>query len=259
MKPFHIIYGLFIVTETILLLLPLPETLKLFLAGSLLLILLLILALGASRINSQMFVHTVCRRDQTGTRESLNQVALTFDDGPHPTRSRQIMELLERYHCKATFFLTGVKVEGNEKLVREMVDLGHLIGNHSYSHSNHFPLFSGSRIAKEIDRTNRLLEEVTDRPVRYFRPPFGVTNPNVSRGLKGLGMEVIGWSIRSMDTRSEPPEKVVDRIMRQIGGGDIILLHETSDHILEILEQLLPAIQQRGLVFVPVDRLLDNR
>ncbi|MEN8157063.1 MAG: polysaccharide deacetylase family protein [Bacteroidota bacterium] len=246
-------------TEAILLLLPLPGRLNLFLAGSVLLILLLILARGASRINSQIFVRTLCRSDQTGSQESLDQVALTFDDGPHPDRSRMIMELLERYRCKATFFLTGAKVEGNEKLVREMVDLGHLIGNHSYSHSNLFPLFRSSRIAEEIGRTNRLLEEVTNRPVRYFRPPFGVTNPNISRGLKGLGVEVIGWSIRSMDTRNEPPEKVVGRIMRQIRGGDIILLHETSDHILEILEQLLPAIRQRGLDSVPVDQLLSGR
>jgi len=139
-----------------------------------------------------------------------------------------------------------------------MVTDGHSIGNHSHSHSNFFPLFSTARIRNEIQETNCILEKISGRPVRFFRPPFGVTNPNIAGGINGLGMEVAGWSIRSFDTRNEPAEKVVQRIMKKIGGGQVILLHETSAHILEILQELLPAIGRQGLSCVTLDKLLDG-
>jgi peptidoglycan/xylan/chitin deacetylase (PgdA/CDA1 family) len=250
---YRIITGVFALMAVVLFILPFTGTMRIFLLCLILIALAALLVWGASRICSGIFIRAVCR----GERGS-NLVALTFDDGPHPFRSRQIMDLLHKFNGKASFFLTGVELEGNEGIVQEMAMEGHTVGNHSFSHSNLFPLFSGRRIAGEIIETNRLIEGITGRQVHFFRPPFGVTNPNIYRGLKGLNMRTIGWSIRSFDTRNERPEKVVSRILKRLGGGDIVLLHETSEHILEILEQILKDMKARGLDGVSLDRLLQG-
>ncbi|MFH0756132.1 MAG: polysaccharide deacetylase family protein [Bacteroidota bacterium] len=251
MKGFYYITGLFILAGTVLFLISMPWTLKLCFLGSTLLVLLAILAYGAYRIDSQMFVRTICAGNRSG-----KLVAISFDDGPHHTRSAGIMEILDRFNCKATFFLTGSKLKGNEDVVKAMVAKGHTVGNHSFSHSNLFPLLGSDQISLEIRETNRLLEDITGESVRYFRPPFGVTNPRIYRGLRGLDMQVTGWSIRSLDTRNEEAEVVVGRIMKKVRGGDIILLHETSEYILNILEQLLPLLSQRELACVNLDQFL---
>jgi peptidoglycan/xylan/chitin deacetylase (PgdA/CDA1 family) len=189
----------------------------------------------------------------------VNRVALTFDDGPHPVQSRVIMELLEQHGCPSSFFLTGSKIAAHENIIREMAARGHTLGNHSFSHSSRFPLMAPKRIAAEIKETNRLLEQAGGHPVRFFRPPFGVTNPRIHRGLQGQELVVVGWSIRSYDTCKGSPEKVVARIMERVRGGDIILLHETSDHIAEILELLLPQLRNKGLECVSLETLLGDR
>ena len=123
-------------------------------------------------------------------------------------------------------------------------------------HSNLFPVYSGKRISEEIEKTNDILEGITTHKVKYFRPPFGVTNPRIYRGLRGSGLKVIGWNIRSLDTRIENPDSVVRRITKRLQAGDIILLHDSSDHIAEILEQLMHISKQKGLKCVSLDTLL---
>ena len=252
MGRFYITTGIYVLIAATLFLIPISVTTRLALLFTGLLSLLAVLFYGASRISSQFFVPSTCKGDRAS-----NQVAVTFDDGPHPARTLEIMETLERFNCKASFFFTGAKVAGNENVVKALAAGGHSIGNHSFSHSGLFPLFRGKAISGEIRETNRILEGITGNPVKYFRPPFGVTNPNIHRGLHGSGLQVIGWSIRSFDTRNEEAEKVIRRITRKLRGGDIILLHETSDHILQVLEQLLPVIDRRGLKCVSLDRLLE--
>ncbi len=251
MSRFYTIIGLFILAGAGLFFIPMSWELRIWLLVAGLLLLLAILAYGASHIDSQLFVPSICAGSRAGSK-----IAITFDDGPHPLHSVEIMEMLDRFGCKATFFLTGSKLDGNREVVKKMIAEGHTVGNHSYSHSNMFPLFRSKKISREIEKTNRLLQDITAAPIRYFRPPFGVTNPRIYRGLRGLDMQVTGWSIRSFDTRNEEAEKVVGRIMKKVRGGDIILLHETSDHILQILEQLLPLLQQRNLSCVNLDLLL---
>jgi peptidoglycan/xylan/chitin deacetylase (PgdA/CDA1 family) len=212
-----------------------------------------VIVLGSSRISSGMFVHAICRGDP-----GRHQVAITFDDGPDPVRSPEILEILRRHNCQATFFLTGEKVTGNESIVRDMATAGHTIGNHSFSHSSFFPFFSAGNIAGEILATNQAIEGITGRKVLYFRPPFGVTNPNISRGLRGLEMKVAGWSIRSYDTCNESAEVVLRRISGKLRGGAIILLHETPENVPEILEQLLQILEYRGLEAVSLDTLLNT-
>ena len=250
MRRFYITIGIFVLVTATIFLVPISTLTRWILLASDILLLLMVIAYGASRISSGFFVPAFCKGDPAD-----NQVAITFDDGPHPVRTGEILEILNRFNCRASFFLTGKQVEGNEHIVAELAGAGHSIGNHSFSHSNFFPLYSGRRISREIEDTNQLLEKITGKKVSYFRPPFGVTNPNVAKGLKGLNMQVVGWSIRSFDTRNEKPGRVIRRINGKLGGGEIILLHETSDNILQILEQLLPSIGRMGLQCANLDQM----
>jgi peptidoglycan/xylan/chitin deacetylase (PgdA/CDA1 family) len=242
MKKFYLITGVLVAAMVVLLLLPVTGTVLWTAGGVLVLAWLAALAIGASFIGSQMFVRTVCRGGQ-----EQGTIALTFDDGPDPVKTARILDMLEENGCRASFFLIGGKMKNNAGLVRRMAENGHTIGIHSFSHSSLFPVMSGSRIRDEILASKSLVKEITGREAKFFRPPFGVTNPRIFRGLKGTAMVVAGWSIRSMDTRGEEATKVVNRIMRKAGRGEIILLHDTSPHILEILELLLPAIREKRL------------
>jgi peptidoglycan/xylan/chitin deacetylase (PgdA/CDA1 family) len=231
---FYIITGIFAGFAAVILLLPLPGLTHFYLLCIDLITFILVIAFGSSRISSGMFIRAICKGDP-----GRYQVAITFDDGPDPVRSPEILEILQRHNCQASFLKAG-----------------HTIGNHSFSHSTLFPFFSARNIAGEILSTNQVIERLTGRKVLYFRPPFGVTNPNISRGLRGLEMKVVGWSIRSYDTRNESEEVVLRRISGRLKGGAIILLHETSEKILEILEQLLQLLEYRGLEAVSLDVLL---
>lgn len=250
MKRFYIITALFAGLLILVIFLPYLEPLRFPLLILLLFIYSLILIYGAASISSQLFLRASCRGDKTS-----GKLAITFDDGPHGQRSLEILDLLQKQSCRASFFIIGNKAERSPEIVVKMKKEGHLVGNHSYSHSSFFPFYRRSRISKELERTNRILEAAGSGPIRFFRPPFGVTNPNIARGLNTSGLEVAGWSIRSFDTRNQPAEKVVGKIIKRMGGGEVILLHESSDHILEILEQLLPAIKAAGLECVRLDEM----
>jgi peptidoglycan/xylan/chitin deacetylase (PgdA/CDA1 family) len=168
------------------------------------------------------------------------------------------LEILQKYDCSASFFIIGKKTENNEDIVRDMFAAGHSIGNHSYEHSNLFPLLSGKKITEDIAKTSDILQGITGTKVKYFRPPFGVTNPRIYRGLRGSDLKVIGWSVRSFDTKNEEAGTVVKRITRRLKGGDIILLHDTSDHILDILEKFMQEIEKSDLRPVALDTLFED-
>lgn len=250
MKAFHISTALFAALIFVILLVSGMESFRWFVLILPLSVYALLLVYGASQISSQFFLPALCKGDS-----GSKSVALSFDDGPAGQRSEEILKILEKHECKASFFLTGIRARARPDIVREILKQGHLIGNHSYSHSNFFPMFRSSRIRKELELTNHILKNAGVGEVRYFRPPFGVTNPNVAGGLQSTGMVVAGWSIRSFDTRNEAAEKVVGRILKKMKGGDVILLHETSNNIIEILELLLPAISEQGLSCVTLDQL----
>ena len=232
---------------------PLSDPVKYCLIIIVLIALLAILTIGASWIKSQLYVRSICKGDP-----ERNMIAITFDDGPDTTNTPEILKILQKYDCKASFFVIGKKAENNEDIVMDTFTEGHTIGNHSYKHSNLFPIFSGKRISEEIVRTNNILEGITANKVKYFRPPFGVTNPRIYRGLRGLDLKVIGWNIRSLDTRIENPESVVQSISKRLRAVDIILLHDSSDHIAEMLEQLLQISRQKGLKCVSLDTFLER-
>lgn len=188
---------------------------------------------------------------------SKNYISITFDDGPNPEFTPTVLSLLKKHNAKATFFLIGKNAEIYPDIVRQIIAEGHSIGNHSYSHSKNFGFFSTEKVAKEIQGANSVLSEITGKKLKMFRPPFGVTNPNIKKALRKTLQKSIGWSKRSLDTTSLSEEKILKKITTNLEKGDIILLHDSSAKTIIVLEQLLLFLQSHELQSVPVERLLE--
>lgn len=186
-----------------------------------------------------------------------NWVAITFDDGPHPEFTLQVLKLLHRYNARATFFCIGREVAKHPDILKKIIAEGHTIGNHTYTHSKNFGFFSTDKITGELQRTKDTIQHLTGLNVNLYRPAFGVTNPNISKAVSLLGLTAIGWSIRSLDTTNRSKKSVLHRITRRLKQGDIILLHDTSAKTVEVLEQLLLFLQNNKMRSVTVDQLLD--
>lgn len=212
-----------------------------------------ILAYGTTVLSTQFFLPVKF----AGERHSKN-IALTFDDGPIPEKTEEILRILKLYNAPAAFFCIGNRVTKNPELTRRMYDAGHLIANHSYWHKSTFDLQTAGKISKElVDTDQTILKAIGVKP-RLFRPPYGVTNPMVASAVKKGGYKTIGWSIRSFDTVIRDSGVLFERITKTLKGGDVILLHDYSDTTLEILPSLLDHISKVGLKIVRVDELLNE-
>jgi len=195
-------------------------------------------------IKSQIYVRALCR---VKTDEKI--VYLTFDDTPDTNQTPKVLDVLKNNNIKALFFCIGNRAEGNEQIVRRIVNEGHIIGNHSFSHSNSFPIFGRKKMLADIEKCQTLLKDIIGCEPAFFRPPFGVTNPNVAWAVKKAGLKVIGWNIRSYDTNKASSDKIVRRIKRQLKKGSIILLHDRLSGSEHLLQSLIDTIKEEGYSF----------
>jgi len=208
------------------------------------------LVLGSIYINWNFYL--VSRNK--GTHKKF--VALSFDDGPGK-ETEAILDILKDYGINAAFFNIGKNVTADERLVKRMDEEGHLIGNHSYNHGVNFDWKSARKMKQELRETNNAIKNIIGKTPKLFRPPYGVTNPNLAKAVKQLGMISVAWSIRSFDTTAKDPKQLLARILNKIKGGDIILLHDTIAITREILPQLITETTKKGFTFVRIDQLLD--
>lgn len=206
---------------------------------------------GSSTIESGYFIKSFNQGPQNS-----NNIALTFDDGPHPM-TLPVLELLENHGVKATFFCIGRQIEKYPHIFQKIIDNGHTVGNHSYSHSNNFGFFSSKRVQKELDKTDALIEKHTGKKPTFFRPPFGVTNLHIKKALHKTKHHTIGWNVRSLDTAIESEAKILKRIKSSLKPGSIILLHDTSQKTVNVLEQLLIYIKEENFETVTVNTLIN--
>lgn len=215
------------------------------------LILLVVAALvyASADIRSGFYVKTVSR---LATGEKL--LALTFDDGPHPEVTPKVLAILKKYGIRSVFFCTGKHITAHKSMARRIVEEGHLIGNHSYHHCNAFPLLSVRKMREEIKRCQEVIAtfNLPDAPL-WFRPPFGVTNPNLKKALKGSDYRIMGWSLRSLDTTIRRPEKVIERVTKRIKPGKIILFHDSQANTPLILERVINFALENGYKFIRAD------
>lgn len=187
-------------------------------------------------------------KGQLSINQRGNRVALTFDDGlaEHTTA---ILDILKKEKIPATFFLIGKNIAGNEAVLQRMKAEGHSIGNHSFDHGFHFDWQSAAKMQEEIEHTNQIIEAVTGNATNLFRPPYGVTNPNLAKAIRNSNMRSIGWSLRSKDTVAKSEVKLLRKILRKVKPGDIILLHDRCSITAAILPELIATLKKRGFEF----------
>jgi len=159
------------------------------------------------------------------------ELALTFDDGPNPAWTPRLLELLAAHEIRATFFLLGSHAHAAPDLVRRIVAAGHLIGNHSWDHPN-LALTPRARIHQELRHTSECLEQITGRPVRYFRPPFGARRPAVLQAARELGLLPVLWNAMTSDWSEPSARRIAGRLTEKIdrlarrGRAANIVLHD---------------------------------
>ncbi|MDR0660420.1 MAG: polysaccharide deacetylase family protein [Prevotellaceae bacterium] len=184
-------------------------------------------------------------------------IALTFDDGPDADQTPKVLDILQKNDIKGCFFCIGKNVVGNEDIIRRIKAEGHLLGNHSYSHSGKFPLYSSNKMVEDVLKCSIEIEKILEDKVRFFRPPFGVTNPTIAKTVKKLSLTTIGWNIRTLDTCIKNEKKVLNRIEKRLKPGSVILLHDNLKSSDTMLNAIISLIREKGYKFVGIDELFN--
>jgi len=223
-------------------------------------------AYGGFYPRAQLFGPTICRTD------SPRKLAITFDDGPNPSITPKLLDVLNRYQARATFFLIGRYIRECPELVTEIAARGHVIGNHTESHPNLFWKKS-AEIRVELRLTHSAIKNALGAPPKWFRPPFGFRNPWLAAEARELNMRVVMWTLLPGDWHAPSAEWLIQRmepiaararsaLQRDSGSGEILCLHDGSHReqdadrtrTLAALEHWLPRWRDLGLEFVTIDQ-----
>lgn len=189
---------------------------------------------------------------QEAEQPEKKKVALTFDDGPSPGYTEDLLDGLKERDVKATFFLIGQKAEADPELVRRIALEGHVIGNHSYSHIN-LGVLSDEDACMQISRTNQIICDITETTPQYLRSPFGSTHKNLDCKMDMI--EVL-WDVDPRDWDIQNTAKIVNRVVSKVQDGDIILLHDGYDTSTAAAFQIIDTLKAEGYEFVTVDELI---
>jgi len=190
-------------------------------------------------------------------------VALTYDDGPNPPYTDEIVEWLHQQHVPATFFVVGMAVSKYPESVKREARYGDAIGNHSWDHA-HLVLETRRHIARELATTDDAIFNATGEHTKLFRPPFGARDYAVIQVARSMGYEVIMWSVPlARDWEDPPPQVIANRILRYVGGGSIIVLHDgnkgkSGDRAptVEATKLIVTQLRAQGYQFVTVPQLI---
>ncbi|MDQ0903844.1 polysaccharide deacetylase family protein [Paenibacillus sp. V4I7] len=186
-------------------------------------------------------------------------IALTFDDGPHPEYTAQILKLLKQYEARATFFVVGNKVKRFPDVLNQTLREGHEIANHTYSHAY---LSKKNNIKKEINQTEELIYDTTGRRCLLFRPPGGFYNERLVAAVRAEGYKLIMWSwqLDTKDWSTPGVNTIVNRVLKNAKNGNIVLFHdyiEGPTQTIAALKIILPELKSRGYQLVTVSQLLN--
>jgi peptidoglycan-N-acetylglucosamine deacetylase len=198
-------------------------------------------------------------RSTTRSHKTDHRIAITFDDGPLPGKTDRILEILSNRNVPATFFCIGKRVEKHPELAALINRSGHTIGNHSYSHPNTFGFLTAKTIAAELQACQQSIQIAAGISPKFFRPPYGITNPMIAKAAAADNYLTIGWSNRSFDTLFKDGESLLQRVTRNLKAGDIILFHDYSDATISILDRFIVCAREKGFEFVTVDALLNTK
>jgi peptidoglycan/xylan/chitin deacetylase (PgdA/CDA1 family) len=207
-----------------------------------------------------MFGEVVSRGDA-----DRNRVALTFDDGPHPTTTPRVLAALEAAGAKATFFVLGAKAERYPDVLRAIANGGHTIGVHGYEHNRLYAFLPPAAVAADILRASAVVEREVGVKPKWFRPPVGQVSPRTAAGARRAGLPIVVWSVRGLDgIAGRSAEQVAERIERGLTPGAIVLLHDAAERddfepaSIGALPRVLESAAKKGLLAVTLDELLDE-
>jgi peptidoglycan/xylan/chitin deacetylase (PgdA/CDA1 family) len=179
---------------------------------------------------------------------------LTFDDGPVPGVIERLLDLLDKYQIKVTFFIVGSRAEKNPDLLHEIYKRAHTIANHSYSHPS-FDKISHTKKIIEIDKTNLIIKQVTGKPCTLFRAPQGRWDKRLILTLLLKKITAVHWSRDSQDFLKEPANKIAERLLKQpVKSGDIILFHDDNKLCIDALNILIPQWLEQGYCFSALEQ-----
>ena len=202
-------------------------------------------------------------RSFPGLTPGTRKLALTYDDGPNDPYTLQLLEVLARHEVRATFFLIGQFVEQRPDIVRAIVSAGHDIGNHTWSHPN-LIFVSPGELRRQLERTSKIIEEITGKAPTLFRPPFGGRRPGTFALARQFGMIPIMWRVSTYDWEATSPEFILNKARGGIRGGDVILMHDgghtrmgvNRGHTVAATDQLISEYKAKGYEFVSVSEML---
>ncbi len=206
---------------------------------------------GCYNVGSNFFIKIICSANT-----DKNEIAISFDDGPATNYTPEILQILNKENIKATFFCIGKRISGNENILIQIKEQGHIIGNHSYSHHFWFDMFSSKKMLADMKMMDDETEKITGLKPVLFRPPYGVTNPNLKKAIINGNYTPVGWSVRSMDTVTKDERKLLSKINNAIKPGAVFLFHDTSKATVNVLPAFIQEVKNRGYQFIPLDKLL---
>lgn len=199
--------------------------------------------------NEEIFIRNGSRNEK--------YLALTFDDGPHPKETDEVLDVLKKYNVKATFFIAGKHANWYSEPLKRASKEGHEIGNHTFNHPDISNL-TNQQLEEEIVKCEEILIKVTGKKPNLFRPPYGSYRQNeLAQIAKKLGYKVVLWTtVDAKDWKNSGAQSISDTIVNNAKNGDIILLHDyATENTVEALDILIPLMQKKGYEFVTVSEL----
>jgi peptidoglycan-N-acetylglucosamine deacetylase len=202
-------------------------------------------------------------RTFTGLSRGSKQLALTYDDGPNDPYTQQLLDVLAKHDVKATFFLMGKYVRQRPDIVRDVVQAGHAIGNHTFTHP-HLALKSGRQVREELLQCRQAIVDAVGEHSNLFRPPFGSRRPVTLRVVRELGLEPVMWNITGYDWNAPSVEYIEKKVVPNVHGGNVILLHDGSHRAfgydrsrsVMVTDRLIARYKAEGYEFVTVAQMM---
>lgn len=190
-------------------------------------------------------------------RMGVHEVALTFDDGPHPQYTPKILAILRKYHVKATFFVVGEMAAKQPELIRAEAADGHVVGNHTYHHVN-LTKIPDSSIPIEWQAAQDVIKGITGKSMRFCRPPGGDYDGEVMKDATDLGLVTVLWTDDPGDYASPGDKAIKRRVLSRIDDGGIILIHDGIQQTIDVLPQIIENLKKRGFRFVTVSEMYNE-
>ena len=213
---------------------------------------LLVLFYGCYYVGSNFFLPVIC-----SAKTNKKVISLSFDDGPAAGNTLRILQILKDNNAEAAFFCIGHHITKNQAIFKQVYDEGHLIGNHTFSHHFWFDMFSSGKMLADMRRMDKEVINIIGKTPKLFRPPYGVTNPNLRKAIVRGNYTPVGWSMRSMDTVIKDEKRLLNKVTSKIKPGAIFLFHDTSDATVAVLPAVINQIQAKGYTIVRLDKMLN--